>query len=106
MAKYIEDNEYYWSSDISKQTCDKGDKFRHFYPGFQYVNPAHWDIPQKRAKVCVPNNEKTYPPAGVVEARFSFLELNESGRVADTEDTATQNNVGSILPKFTYTPAQ
>ena len=75
---------------------------KHYYPGFQYIDPKKWDVPQKRPPVCIPSNNKIYPPSGIIEAKFSFLELNEMGNIANTEDSVKQTNIGSILPPFEY----
>jgi hypothetical protein len=101
----------YWSS-MSKENAKDGKgldgrpllifpKSKLYYPGFQYINPTLWDVPQRRPEMCIPSRE-VYPPAGVVETKFSFLEYNEMGKIADQEKQVTETNVGSIMPPFIY----
>jgi hypothetical protein len=76
-------------------------KSKLYYPGFQYVDPVRWDVPQRRPGNCIPSRE-TYPPAGVVETNFSFLEYNQMGKIADKENEVKETNIGSIMPNFVY----
>ena len=103
---------YMYYSDASAKDATKGvgldgrpllvfPKSKLYYPGFQYVDPVRWDVPQRRPGNCIPRH-KTYPPAGVVETKFSFLEYNEMGKIADQEGQVTETNVGSIMPPFVY----
>ena len=101
----------YWSN-MSKDNAKDGKgldgkpllvfpKSKLYYPGFQYINPILWDVPQRRPEMCIPSRE-VYPPAGVVETKFSFLEYNEMGKIADQEKQVKETNVGSIMPPFVY----
>ena len=74
---------------------------KNFYPGFQYVDPIRWDVPQRRKDNCLPLRE-TYPPSGVIETKFSYLEYNEMNKIADQENQVKDTNVGSIMPNFIY----
>ena len=76
-------------------------KSKLYYPGFQYVDPVRWDVPQRRPGTCIPSRD-TYPPSGVVETKFSFLEYNQMGKIADRESEVRDTNIGSIMPNFIY----
>ena len=74
-------------------------------PGYTYVPPIHWDVPQKRASVCQPNNNNQHTKLlGIVDRGLplNVLELNEDGKIANTEDTVVLSNVGSLIPQFNY----
>ncbi len=73
-------------------------------PGYTYVPPVYWDVPQRHRSVCnqaQPNSRKL---TGLIDRGLplNVLELNSDGTYADTEDDVSLTNVGSILPKFTY----
>ena len=41
---------------------------KQFYPGYSYLPPNNWDVPQKRAPVCVNNNpDTTQLPIGIAD---------------------------------------
>jgi len=74
-------------------------------PGYTYVPPIHWDVPQKHIGICQPNNNQKYSNLlGIVDRGLplNVLELNPDGKIADTEDTAVLSNVGSLIPRFNY----
>ena len=77
-----------------------------FYPGYSYLPPNNWDVPQKRAPVCVNNNpDTTQLPIGIADhgTPINALEVDPIGRILATEEKVKYTNVGSILPKFSYT---
>ena len=77
-----------------------------WYPGYTYVPPVFWDVPQKHNGGCMPNNEqKKYTKlTGLVDRGLpiNVLELNQDGKIADTEETVSMSNVGSMIPSFKY----
>ena len=76
-----------------------------FYPGYAYMPPSNWDVPQKRPPVCVNNDlDTTKLPIGIADhgTPVFALEVNPIGRILATEEKVKYTNVGSILPKFTY----
>jgi hypothetical protein len=72
-------------------------------PGYTYVPPVNWDVPQKYPGVCrkLPNVRKL---TGLVDRGLplNVLELNPDGDIADKESDVSLTNVGSMLPKFNY----
>lgn len=72
-------------------------------PGYTYVPPVNWDVPQKYPGVCrkLPNVRKL---TGLVDRGLplNVLELNPDGDIADRENEVSLTNVGSMLPKFNY----
>lgn len=78
------------------------DKLNYRKPGYSYIDPKHWSVPQKRAPICVTSN--TFNPASLYDrgTPTNVLELTPGGDQAATEDFVSQTNVGSILPKFEY----
>lgn len=78
---------------------------KQFYPGYSYLPPNNWDVPQKRAPVCVNNNpDTTQLPIGIADhgTPINALEVDPIGRILATEEKVKYTNVGSILPKFNY----
>ena len=76
-----------------------------FYPGYSYIPPSNWDVPQKRAPVCINNNpDTTKLPIGIADhgTPINALEVDPIGRILATEEMVKHTNVGSILPKFKY----
>jgi hypothetical protein len=76
-----------------------------FYPGYSYLPPNNWDVPQKRAPICVNNNpDTTRLPIGIADhgTPINALEVDPTGRILATEEMVKHTNVGSILPKFNY----
>ena len=75
-----------------------------WYPGYTYVPPVHWDVPQKRADVCLPNEQNYTKLTGLIDRGLpiNVLELNQNGNIAHTEDTVLMSNVGSMIPRFNY----
>lgn len=73
-------------------------------PGYTYVPPVYWDVPQKHLGVCNAANPNARKLTGLVDRGLPInaLELNQDGSIASTEDTVSLTNVGSILPKFNY----
>ena len=79
---------------------------KQFYPGYSYLPPNNWDVPQKRPPVCVNNNpDTTQLPIGIADhgTPINALEVDPIGRILATEEKVKHTNVGSILPKFSYT---
>lgn len=77
-----------------------------FYPGYAYQPPSNWDVPQKRAPVCVNSDpDTTKLPIGIADhgTPIFALEVDPIGRILATEEKVQYTNVGSILPKFNYT---
>tara|TARA_B100000575_G_C23142952_1_gene665722 strand:- start:4246 stop:5313 length:1068 start_codon:yes stop_codon:yes gene_type:complete len=80
-----------------------------FYPGYSYLPPNNWDVPQKRAPICVNNNpDTTKLPIGIADhgTPIFALEVDPIGRILATEEKIKHTNVGSILPKFSYQEMQ
>lgn len=75
-----------------------------WYPGYTYIPPVFWDVPQKRAGVCQPSGPNYHKLTGLIDRGLPInaLELNPNGRQADTENTVSMGKVGSILPAFNY----
>lgn len=75
-----------------------------YFPGYTYVPPSYWDVPQRHISVCRPNGPNVYKLTGLVDRGLplNVLELNPNGSVADTEDAVNLTNVGSMMPKFNY----
>jgi hypothetical protein len=73
-------------------------------PGYTYVPPVYWDVPQKHASPCSAANPNARKLTGLVDRGLPInaLELNPDGTMADTEDTVSLTNVGSIIPRFNY----
>ena len=60
----------------------------------------------KRPPVCVNTNpDTTQLPIGIADhgTPINALEVDPIGRILTTEEKVKYTNVGSILPKFTYT---
>lgn len=78
------------------------DKLNYRKPGYSYIDPKLWSVPQKRAPVCVTSNR--FNPASLYDrgTPTNVLELTPGGDQAATEDFVSQTNVGSMLPKFEY----
>lgn len=76
-----------------------------FYPGYSYMPPSNWDVPQKRPPICMPNDpDTTKLPIGIADhgTPIFALEVDPIGRILTTEEKVKYTNVGSILPKFKY----
>ena len=73
-------------------------------PGYTYVPPVYWDVPQRHPSVCQPANPNVRKLTGLVDRGLplNVLELNPDGSIADTEDTVKLTNFGSVVPKFNY----
>jgi len=73
-------------------------------PGYTYVPPVYWDVPQKHISVCNAANPNARKLTGLVDRGLPInaLELNPDGSMANTEDSVSLTNVGSILPRFNY----
>ena len=73
-------------------------------PGYTYLPPSNWDVPQKRSPVCVSPSPNSIKLTGLIDRGLpmNVLELNPQGQVADTEESVQLTNVGSLLPKFSY----
>lgn len=75
-----------------------------WYPGYTYVPPVYWDVPQRHTSVCNPNSPDYRKLTGLVDRGLpmNVLELNPDGTQANTEDSVKLSNVGSIMPPFNY----
>ena len=73
-------------------------------PGYTFVPPVYWDVPQKHVGACQAANPNARKLTGLVDRGLPInaLELDPDGSMANTEDTVSLTNVGSILPKFNY----
>jgi len=72
-------------------------------PGYSYMDPKLWDVPQKRAPVCHHINELNATPLYDRGTPINVLELTPYGDQSVVEGDVSLTNVGSILPKFEYT---
>ena len=72
--------------------------------GYTYVPPVHWDVPQKHTSICNPNGPNVHKLTGLMDRGLPInaLELNQYGKIADTEDTVNMTNLGSMVQKFNY----
>ena len=73
-------------------------------PGYTYVPPVYWDVPQRHVSICQPADTNVRKLTGLIDRGLPInaLELNPDGSQAQTEDTVTMTNVGSVLPRFNY----
>ena len=73
-------------------------------PGYTYLPPTNWDVPQKRSPVCMSPSPNSIKLTGLVDRGLpmNVLELNPQGQMANTEESVQLTNVGSLLPKFSY----
>ena len=72
--------------------------------GYTYVPPVHWDVPQKHIGICRPDGPNVHKLTGLMDRGLPInaLELNQDGKIADTEDTVNMTNLGSMVQKFNY----
>jgi hypothetical protein len=75
-----------------------------WYPGYTYVPPVYWDVPQRHVSVCQANGPNVRKLTGLIDRGLPInaLELNPDGSIADKESEVKLTNVGSVLPKFNY----
>jgi hypothetical protein len=76
-----------------------------WYPGYTYLPPSNWDVPQKYPPACLAPSPDTIKLTGLVDRGLplNVLELNPyNGKIAQTEESVNLTNVGSMLPKFKY----
>ena len=73
-------------------------------PGYTYVPPVYWNVPQRHVSICQPAEPNVRKLTGLIDRGMPInaLELNFDGSQAQTEDTVTMTNVGSMLPRFNY----
>ena len=71
-------------------------------PGYSYLDPRMWTVPQKRPPVCHYNNDLSAVPLYDTGTHINVLELTPYGDIATSENAVKQTNVGSIMPKFQY----
>ena len=73
-------------------------------PGYTYVPPVYWDVPQRHVSICQPAEPNVRKLTGLIDRGLPInaLELNPDGSQAQTEDTVSMTNVGSVLPRFNY----
>ena len=74
-----------------------------FHPGYTYLPPSNWDVPQQYPPVCL-SKPNIFKLTGLMDKGLPInaLELNPQGKIANTEDTVQLTNVGSMLPKFNF----
>lgn len=79
-------------------------KAKTYFPGYTYVPPVHWDVPQRHISICRPEGPNVRKLTGLIDRGLplNVLELNQDGSVSQTEDTVNLTNVGSMMPKFNY----
>jgi len=72
--------------------------------GYTYVPPVYWDVPQRHVGHCLPDGPNVHKLTGLVDRGLPInaLELNQDGKIADTEDTVNMTNLGSMVQKFNY----
>ena len=77
---------------------------KQYFPGYTYIPPVHWDVPQRHISVCRPNGPNVRKLTGLVDRGLplNVLELDPNGNIADTESSVNLTNVGSMMPKFNY----
>ena len=69
------------------------DKDKLGMPGYSYLAPEHWDVPQRRNQVCIPEVELTRGNSA----------LEPAGYLGSGNSNVMEfHGVGSILPKFSY----
>ena len=73
-------------------------------PGYTYLPPTFWDVPQRHIGVCKPNGPNVRKLTGLIDRGLplNVLELNPDGEIATTEDQVQLTNVGSMLPRFKF----
>ena len=73
-------------------------------PGYTYVPPVYWDVPQRHVSICQSAGTNVRKLTGLMDRGLPInaLELNPDGSQAQTEDTVTMTNVGSLMPRFNY----
>ena len=71
-------------------------------PGYSYIDPKLWTVPQQRAPLCHHVNELNATPLYDRGTPINVLELTPYGDQAVVEREVSLTNVGSILPKFSY----
>jgi hypothetical protein len=71
-------------------------------PGYSYIDPKLWTVPQKRAPLCHHVNELNATPLYDRGTPINVLELTPYGDQAVVEREVSLTNIGSILPKFSY----
>ena len=75
-----------------------------YFPGYTYIPPVHWDVPQRHISVCRPEGPNVRKLTGLIDRGLplNVLELNPDGDIAQNEDDVKLTNVGSMMPKFNY----
>jgi hypothetical protein len=71
-------------------------------PGYSYMDPKLWNVPQKRQPVCHYKNDLSAVPLYDSGTHINVLELTPYGDIATSEKDVMQTNIGSILPSFQY----
>jgi hypothetical protein len=76
---------------------------RTWNPGYTYLPPSNWDVPQKYPPVCL-SSPNVFKLTGLTDRGLPInaLELDHCGDIANTEDGVQLTNVGSMLPKFKF----
>lgn len=79
-------------------------KAKKYFPGYTYIPPIYWDVPQRHTPVCAQADLNVRKLTGLMDRGLPInaLELNPDGSIADTEETVKHTNVGSMMPKFNY----
>lgn len=75
-----------------------------YFPGYTYIPPVYWDVPQRHTPVCAPPDLNVRKLTGLMDrgTPINALELNQDGSISNTEDSVSLTNVGSLMPKFNY----
>ena len=94
-------------SEAEMAALNGKDKGKQYYPGYSFMPPETWNVPQERAPICI-KDKWTKRPSAVFDrgTPTNVLELDENGNMATNEDDVHFTNVGSILPKFKYVEMQ
>ena len=97
--------------DLNLSTDESGNilignytKAKKYFPGYTYIPPIYWDVPQRHTPVCAQPDVNVRKLTGLMDrgTPINALELNQDGTLSDTEQNVSLTNVGSLMPKFNY----
>lgn len=88
--------------EVLVEQAIKNNTWKQVNPGYQMVDPNKWNVPQKRPPVCLSDKVKLPSAVFTNGTPVNVLEFDKYGHMANTEEEVKQTNVGSILPKFTF----
>ena len=99
-GEYVKYGDQETPEELRNQAPENANKI--YYPGYSFMPPSSWSMPQRRPPACIPNKRRL--PSSVFDrgTPTNVLEFNRSGGMAMTENEVKLTNVGSILPKFRY----